>query len=107
MKKVLSLDALAELARVYLESAWIAAPQWDHIQKQWVRLSPNGTGTSSCGAPNFTGIPKTKADIKRHQRVMWQPCKRCRLIRPWGGCARNSAFYDKSNTYIYTPGGRK
>lgn len=105
MKKPLSLDALAELARAYLKSPWIAAPQWDKVQKRWVHLSPYGTGTSSCGAPNFTGIPKTKADIKPHQRVMWQPCKRCGLIRPWGGCARNSALYNFS--YTFTPGGKK
>ena len=95
MKKALSLNALAELARAYLKSAWIAAPQWDKIQNRWVRISPHGTATSSCGAPNFTGIPKTEADIKRHQRVMWQRCKRCGLMRPWGGCYRNSMPYIK------------
>ena len=88
MKKLLSLSELTELARVYLKSAWIAAPQWDLEQKRWVHISPHGTATSSCGAPDFTGIPKTDTDIKRHQRLMWQRCKRCHLIRPWGGCAR-------------------
>ena len=33
MKKLLSLDALAELARAYLKSVWIAAPQWDAEKK--------------------------------------------------------------------------
>ena len=93
MKKLLSLSELTELARVYLKSAWIAAPQWDLEQKRWVRISPHGTATSSCGAPDFTGIPKTDTDIKRHQRLMWQRCKRCHLIRPWGGCYRNSTSY--------------
>ncbi len=106
MKK-LTMEALADLARAYLKSPWIAAPQWDLEKKQWVRISPHGTSTSSCGVPDFSGIPKTEVDIKPHQRLMWQRCKRCNLIRPWGGCARNSAFYDKSNTYTYTPGGRR
>ena len=103
MKRLLSFDALAELARVYLKSTWIAAPQWDVEKKQWVRISPHGTATSSCGAPDFTGNPKTEADIKRHQQLMWQKCQRCGLIRPWGGCARNTVRYTKK----YTPGGKK
>ena len=103
MKKLLSLDALAELARVYLKSAWIAAPQWDTEKKQWVRISPHGTSTSSCGLPDFSGAPETEADIKPHQRVMWQKCQRCSLIRPWGGCYRNVKPYTKS----YSPGGQR
>ena len=104
LKKVLSLDALAELARVYLKSAWIAAPQWDAEKKAWVRLSPHGTSTSSCEVVEFSGIPKTDADIKPHQRVMWQECRRCGLIRPWGGCSWNKYF---PPTTIYTPGGKR
>lgn len=87
LKKVLSRDALAELARVYLKSPWIAAPQWDAEKKRWVRLSPHGRATSSCGAPDFSGIPTEVSDIKRHQRLMWQECRRCGLMRPWGGCS--------------------
>ena len=103
MKKTLSLDALTALARAYLKSAWIGAPQWDSVKKRWVRISPHGTATSSCGAPDFTGTPKTEADIKRHQRLMWQRCQRCHLIRPWGGCFRNATPYTKS----YVPGGQR
>ena len=103
MKKLLSLAELTELARAYLKSPWIAAPQWDLVKKRWVRISPHGTATSSCGLPDFTGTPKTEADIKPHQRLMWQRCQRCHLIRPWGGCARNSTPYKKS----YSPGGKR
>ena len=102
MKK-LTPEALVELARVCLRSPWIAAPQWDKEKKQWVSIHPRGTSTSSCGVPDFSGIPKTEADIKPHQRLMWQRCKRCNLIRPWGGCARNSIRYTK----VYNPGGRR
>ncbi len=102
MKK-LTMEALAELARAYLKSPWIKAPQWDAEKKQWVSIHPHGTATSSCGLPDFTGIPKTEADIKPHQRLMWQKCQRCHLIRPWGGCARNTVPYTKA----YTPGGQR
>lgn len=104
MKKLLSLDELKELARAYLKSPWIAAPQWDLEKKQWVRISPHGTATSSCGAPDFSGIPKTEADIKPHQRVMWRKCRRCGLIRPWGGCDWNKVVH---RTIEYTPGGKR
>ncbi|RKU21056.1 hypothetical protein C6499_22820 [Candidatus Poribacteria bacterium] len=103
MKKLMSLAGLTELARAYLKSAWIASPQWDSVKKRWVHISPNGTATSSCGAPDFTGIPKTDTDIKRHQRLMWQRCQRCGLIRPWGGCARNTVPYTKE----WFPGGQR
>ena len=103
MKKLLSQDALVELARAYLKSPWVASPQWDLAKKRWVRISPHGTATSSCGAPDFTGIPKTEADIKRHQRLMWQRCQRCRLIRPWGGCYRDTAPYTRE----WIPGGQR
>ena len=33
MKRTLSLDALTELARAYLKSAWIGSPQWDSAEK--------------------------------------------------------------------------
>ena len=102
MKK-LTMEALADLARAYLKSPWIKAPQWDTEKKQWVSIHPHGTATSSCGAPDFTGTPKTEADIKPHQRLMWQRCQRCHLIRPWGGCERNTVPYTKA----YTPGGRR
>ena len=103
MKK-LTPAALVELARAYLKSSWIAAPQWDAEKKAWVRISPHGTATSSCGAPDFTGTPKTDTDIKRHQQLMWQRCQRCHLIRPWGGCYRNTVVRP---TTAYTPGGSK
>ena len=102
MKK-LTPDALAALARAYLKSAWIAAPQWDAEKRQWVRISPHGTATSSCGAPDFTGTPKTDADIKPHQRLMWKRCQQCHLIRPWGGCYRNAM----PRKVLYTPGGQR
>ena len=103
MKKLLSLAELTQLASAYLKSAYISAPQWDVEKKRWVRISPHGTSTSSCGAPDFSGMPKTDADIKPHQRLMWQRCQRCHLIRPWGGGARNSIRYTKE----YTPGGKR
>ena len=103
MKNALSLDALAELARAYLKSPWIGSPQWDLVKKRWIHISPNGTATSSCGAPDFTGIPKTDTDIKRHQQLMWQRCQRCHLIRPWGGCYRNAAPYTRE----WLPGGQR
>lgn len=94
MKK-LTREGLVELARTYLKSVYISAPQWDAEKKAWVTINPHGTSTSSCGAPDFTGMPKTDADIKPHQRLMWQRCQRCHLIRPWGGCARNNIPYTK------------
>lgn len=94
MKK-LTREGLVELASAYLKSVYISAPQWDKEKKQWVTINPHGTSTSSCGAPDFTGTPKTDADIKPHQRLMWQRCQRCNLIRPWGGCARNFVPYTK------------
>ena len=103
MKNALSLDALAELARAYLKSPWIGSPQWDLVKKRWIHISPNGTATSSCGAPDFTGIPKTDTDIKRHQQLMCQRCQRCHLIRPWGGCYRNAAPYTRE----WLPGGQR
>ena len=103
MKNVLSREALAELARVYLKSPYIRAPQWDLMEKRWVSISPHGTATSSCGVPHFTGIPKTDTDIQRHQRRLWQRCQRCHLIRPWGGCFRHATPYGKS----YFPGGHR
>ena len=102
MKK-LTPEALVELARAYLKSPYIAAPQWDLEKKRWVRISPHGTSTSSCEVVEFSGIPKTEADIKPHQRLLWQKCRQCGLIRPWGGCARNDVPYTRE----YTPGGRK
>ena len=102
MKK-LTREVLVELARAYLKSPYISAPQWDTEKKRWVRISPHGTSTSSCGVVEFTGMPKTEADIKPHQRLMWQRCQRCHLIRPWGGCARNTVPYTK----VYTPGGKR
>ena len=103
MKKLLSLAELTELARTYLESVYISAPQWDAEKKAWVTINPNGTATSSCGVVDFSGMPKTDADIKPHQRLMWQRCQRCNLIRPWGGCDR----LQRPKTYLYDPGGRK
>ncbi|MDE0327349.1 MAG: hypothetical protein OXN27_25760 [Candidatus Poribacteria bacterium] len=94
MKK-LTREGLVELASAYLKSVYISAPQWDAEKKAWVTINPHGTSTSSCGAPDFSGMPKTDADIKPHQRLMWQRCQRCHLIRPWGGCARNTVPYTK------------
>ena len=105
MKKLLSLDALAELARAYLKSVWIAAPQWDAEKKQWVHISPHGTGTSSCGVREFTGIPETEADIKRHQQLMWRRCQRCHMIKPWGGCSSGDPV--RPPQIEYTPGGKR
>ena len=94
---------IVQLAKAYLESPFISAPQWDEEKRQWVTLTPHGTGTSSCGAPDFTGTPATDADIKPHQKLLWRRCQRCQLIRPWGGCDRRQ----KPGTYSYIPGGRK
>ena len=102
MKK-LTPEALVELARAYLNSPYISAPQWDLEKKKWVTINTLGTAESSCGVPEFTGIPKTDADIKPHQRLMWRRCQRCNLIRPWGGCHRKP---EKPKTYIYDPRGR-
>lgn len=77
-KKVPTAEMLAEAWRKH---PGFGAPHWH--KGRWVWLSPHGDAHTKCGSPI---PPPAEADIKPHQRQLWEKCWRCRTIRPWGGC---------------------
>ena len=77
-KKIPTAEQLAEAWR---KSPGFGAPYW-HDGK-WVWLSPHGDAYTKCGSPIR---PPAEADIKPHERQLWQKCWKCNAIRPWGGC---------------------
>ena len=81
-KQLLSLDQLMALAEAWRKHPGFGAPHWH--EGRWVWLSPHGDARSKCGSPITP--PETLDAVKPHEKLLWEKCHICQIIRPWGGC---------------------
>ena len=80
-KEVLSPKQLQALAEATRKHHGFGAPHWH--EGRWVWLSPHGDARSRCGSPIEPPAPDA---VKPHEKLLWEKCHICQIIRPWGGC---------------------